>query len=431
MEKPKLLAGLAVSAILLAACGAGGGGGEATKGTLKIGIDLPVSGSDASDGLPTQYGAQLAIKLAGKVCGIQKKDACWKLESLPLDDAVNGVHNEAKGAQNVKQFVDNADVIAMVGPLNSSVARAEIPITNEAELAQISPANTNECLTKDIPACKDASGVLQSKKLRPSGKPNNYFRTVTTDDIQGPAGADFAFDVLNKRKAFVLNDQQTFGEGIAKNFVNRFKSRGGTVLNEGPNKAGTGFDPQTTKDFKSLLNQAKNANADVVYFGGTTSTGGGIIRKQMQGILNVPFVSDDGILGEQFVKDADPNADESYFTIAGPDTNKLDSAKQFTTDFKSEYGSTPYPAPGDYSGTAFEAAKIIVAAISRAIDDAGGNKPSRAQVRDQVAKTKDFQGVLGTTSFDQFGDTTNRVITIKKWVQATKKSEFVKQIVVS
>ncbi len=428
MRLPKLLAGLTLASLVLAACGAGGGGGggeTATKGTIKIGIDLPVTGADASDGLPTQYGAQLAIKQAGKVCGVQKKDACWKLESLPLDDAVNGVHNEAKGAQNVQQFVTDSAVLAMVGPLNSSVARAEIPITNSAEMAQISPANTNECLTKDLPSCKDASGVLQRAKLRPSGKPNNYFRTVTTDDIQGPAGADFAFNELKKKKVYILNDQQTFGKGIADNFEKRFKSIGGTVI------ANVGFDPQTTKDFKSLLNQAKQAQADVIYFGGTTSTGGGIIRKQMKGILDVPFVSDDGILGEQFVKDADPNADESYFTIAGPDTNKLDSAKQFTTDYKKEYKNTPYSDPGDYSGTAFDAAAIIIAAIGRAIDDAGGKLPTRAQVRDQVAKTNNFKGVLGTTSFDANGDTTNRVITIKKWIQATKKSEVVKQIVVS
>ncbi len=413
MRTFRLAAILAAGGIALAACGTTTGGG-ATKGKIKIGIDLPVSGADASDGQPTQNGAKLAIKQAGKVCGASShKDDCWTLEAFPLDDAVNGKHDPDKGAANVQQFVADADTLAMVGPLNSNVARAEIPIANQAELTMISPANTNECLTKSITACGD-----QARKLRPKGG-NNYFRTVTTDDIQGPAGADFAYNKLNKRKAFVINDQETFGAGIAKNFENRFKEIGGTVI------ANVGV-PTTQKDYKPQLNRARDAGADVLYFGGTTSTGGGQIRKQMRGILDVPFVSDDGILGDQFIKDADPNGDNSYFTIAGADASKLDTAKKFLTDYKADYSQDI----GDYSGTAYEAANIIIAAISRAIDDAGGKKPNRTQVTKQVAATKDFKGILGTTSFDPNGDTTNRVITIKKWVQATKKSDFVDQIVV-
>ena len=49
----------------------------------------------------------------------------------------------------------------MVGPFNSSVAKAQIPITKLAPLAQISPANTNPCLTKDTAE----SGVQRSKQF--------------------------------------------------------------------------------------------------------------------------------------------------------------------------------------------------------------------------------------------------------------------------
>jgi len=61
MRLPKLLAGLAVASMALAACGTSSTGGQSIKGTIKIGIDLPVSGSDASDGQPTQNGAKLAV----------------------------------------------------------------------------------------------------------------------------------------------------------------------------------------------------------------------------------------------------------------------------------------------------------------------------------------------------------------------------------
>src|SRR5918911_2167738 len=254
MNKPKLLAGLAVVSLGLAACGTGGGGGgsQTIKGTIKIGIALPVSGEDASDGQPTQNGAKLAIKQAGKVCGVSSHtDACFTLQAFPLDDAVNGVHDPAKGAQNVQQFVADSTVLGMVGPFNSSVAKAEIPIANTADLAMISPANTNECLTQEPSDGHCAGGAA---KLRPKGG-NNYYRVCTMDLIQGPAGADFAYNKLGKRKVWVFNDQQTYGLGIAKNFAAQFQKDGGTVLDSNLG----GFDPGSQSDFKSLISQAKNA----------------------------------------------------------------------------------------------------------------------------------------------------------------------------
>lgn len=428
MRLPKVFAGLALASLVLAACGTtNNGGGQSIKGTIKIGIDLPVSFGDASDGQPTQNGAKLAIKQAGKVCGASShSDACFTLAAFPLDDAtaaLNG-HDPAQGAANVRQFVADSTVLGMVGPFNSSVAKAEIPITNQADLTMISPANTNECLTQK-PAdghCK-TNGVELVDQLRPTGK-NNYFRVCTTDLIQGPAGADFAYNKLGKKKVYVFNDQQTYGLGIAQNFAKEFTKDGGTVLDSDLG----GFDPTSTSDFHSAINKAKSLGADVVYFGGTTSDRGGQIRKQMKGILDVPFVAGDGISGNQFAKDAGDNAAESYFTVAGPYPQKLSTAQSFNSAYKTEYGQDV----GAYSAQAYDAANIIIKAIGRAIDDAGGSMPTRDQVTAEVAKTQDFKGTIGTTSFDSNGDTTLKIITIYKWTSATDTGgTFVDQITVS
>lgn len=423
MRLPKLLAALAVASVALAACGSSTGGGTSIKGTIKIGIDLPVSGSDASDGQPTQNGAKLAVKLAGKVCGASSHtDACFNLSAFPLDDAVNGVHDVGQGAKNVTQYVSDSSVLAMVGPFNSGVAAGEIPIANSANMAMISPANTNECLTQE-PADNHCKG--QAAKLRTATGKNNYFRVCTTDLIQGPAAADYAYNKLGKKKVYVLNDQQQYGLGIAKNFAAQFAKDGGTVLNATDLGA---FDPTSTNDFKSSLSRAQSLGADVVFFGGTTATKGGQIRKQMQGVIDVPYVAGDGISGNQFAKDAGANAANSYFTVAGPYPLKLASAQTFNAAYKTEYGQDP----GAYSAQAYDAAKIIISAIGKAIDDAGGSMPSRDQVRSQVAKTQGYNGAIGTTTFDSNGDTTLKIITIYKWTSATDTGgTFVDQVTVS
>ena len=231
MRLSKLLAGLAVASVALAACGTSSGG-TANKGTIKIGVDLPESGAEASDGIPTLNGVKYAVQTAGTVEG-------FTIQVSNLDDAVNGVHDPQKGAQNMQQFVSDSAVLGVVGPFNSNVARAEIPISNRAHLAQISPANTNQCLTKNvyIPTtlgapkditCKDA-GILAPADLRPTGI-NNYFRVATTDDLQGPAMADFAYDTLGVKKLAVWDDQEPFGLGVANNFAKEFTKKGGTIV---------------------------------------------------------------------------------------------------------------------------------------------------------------------------------------------------------
>ena len=136
------------------------------------------------------------------------------------DDALNGVHDPQTGAaNNADTLVADAAVVGMVGPFNSNVARAEIPVTNEAGLAQCSPSNTGTDLTKE-----------GSEAYRFNGQDErNYFRVATPDDIQGPAGAQYAFNDLGKTKALVIDDTEAFGVGVANTFSDEFTSLGGTI----------------------------------------------------------------------------------------------------------------------------------------------------------------------------------------------------------
>src|SRR5690348_950003 len=177
MVRARGLGVLIAAAFVAFACGSGGGGGNGNKGEIDIGSDLPTSGADASSGLPTQYGAAFAVEQAGSLKG-------FTLKFVPFDDAVNGKHDPTKGTQNVQQMISNTKLLAMVGPFNSGVAAAEIPVANNAPLAMISPSNTNECLTISFDYCQKYAGYTPTS-LRPTGK-NNYFRIAANDTFQGP-----------------------------------------------------------------------------------------------------------------------------------------------------------------------------------------------------------------------------------------------------
>jgi branched-chain amino acid transport system substrate-binding protein len=312
----------------------------------------------------------------------------------------------------------------MVGPFNSNVARAEIPISNRAHLVQISPANTNQCLTKDVyipqalsgkpdVSCKDA-GLPAPSDLRPTGT-NNYFRVATTDDNQGPAMADYAAKTLKITKVAVASDAEAYGKGIADTFSARFigSSDGGTVVKrqDFPNAS-------HVSDFRSFLRAAVAAGAQGVYFGGTDSNNACVVRNQMGGIFpdSAPFMGGDGIVTGQCIKDAAARAVGMYGTVATVAAEKVSGAQSTINAYKSAYpNASDY---GAYTMPAYDCAKILVAAIDKAIKANNGNMPTRQAVLNEMYKV-DYTGVLGHTSFDQKGDTTNKVITVYAVKNAT------------
>lgn len=361
-------------------------------GTIKIGVDLPVSGADASTGIPTQNGVVLAIEQAN-ADGFA--GGAYKLQASLLDDAVQGVHDPAAGAQNVKTFIADPAVLAMVGPFNSNVAKSEIPLTNDAGLVQISPSNTSDGLTVGSDA----------KNLRTAHPDTNtYFRDCTKDSRQGGALAQFA-QKLGFKKVFIVDDNETYGKGLADNFEASFKQLGGTSL-------GHEHITANQQDFKALLTKVRATSPDVVFYGGTTSTGGGLLRRQMAdvGMAKVPYMGGDGISDPEFVKVAGAMAPNSFYSVAAPDAEKLPGAKSFVAAYKARF----HDDVGAYSASAYAAAEIEIAAIAKAIKDGNGAMPTRAAVLANVAATKDFDSPIGKIGFDANGDTTAPMLTLKR-----------------
>jgi branched-chain amino acid transport system substrate-binding protein len=390
-----------VAAALLGAfaCGGGGGGGGGggqNKGTIAIGVDLPESGSEASNGVPTLNGVKFAVAQQKSIKG-------FNLTVVNFDDAVNGVHDPQKGAQNINQMLANADVLAMVGPFNSNVARAEIPITNQAGLVMVSPANTNECLTRDYDYCDPKASAL-----RPSGKPNNYFRVAATDDHQGPAMADFAIETLKLQSLAIGSDNETYGLGIANNFSKEYLKKGGKEPVSQQNYPNM----KNQSDFRPFLQSAQSKAVQGIYFGGTDSNKVCVVRSQMAGIFpaSTPFMGGDGVVTEQCLNDAASNAADMYGTVAAVDASHTPEAKSTIDAFKK---ANPNPTDyGAYTVPAYSASQAIFQAISTAIDSNGGNKPTREQVRAAMGKVKNVKTPIGTISFDKYGDIIPQVITV-------------------
>ncbi len=385
-----------VGVLVLAGCSQGGTSGG--KGTIKVGIDLPLQGSELAGSQPVINGAQLALKQAKGTAGGYTVEIP---KALILDDAINGAHDPQTGAKNAGVLIADSKVVGMLGPLNSNVAKAQIPLTNEAGLFQCSPANTNESLTKP------EFGALDVRKAKPTEI--NYVRVATTDDLQGPANAIYLFKI-GVKKLYIIDDTETFGAGIAKNVEAKFKALGGEVV-------GHDSVPKTTTDYASILTTAKAKNPDGIYFGGVTATGGArILKAAIQVGLNVPYMGPDGIQDgsgetkDSFLNLAGADAKNAYATLAGKGT--FPGQDQFLKDYKAEYNidATGYAIQG------YGCMQIILDAIGRA----GATNPSGdAAVRAAVRKagsdsTYTYKTAMGDIQFDANGDTSQKIVSVYK-----------------
>ena len=406
MVRARGLAVLIVATFVAFACGStSSGGGSSSNGEIDIASDLPVSGADASSGLPTQQGASFAVDHAG---GTIKG---FTLKFIPFDDAVNGAHDAQKGVQNVQQMLANPKILGMVGPFNSGVAKAEIPVANNAGFVMISPSNTNECLTQTFDYCQAANGFTPAS-LRPTGT-NNYFRVAAADTFQGPAMADFALkaapDGLGITKAAVWDDEETFGKGVADNFAKEFTAKGGTVVDR------KSFDPKSKSDFHDFIASALSKGAQAIYSGATSATKGCIARGEMTAsdASKIFYLGPDGIGDGQCVKDSGSNAnDHMYATQGVADATQNPSAASIVSAYKQKYPNAS--DIGAYTFAGYDCAAILIDAIGRAIDANGGKMPTRAQVLDQVSKTSGFAGLTGNITFDKNGDPTHPTLQLQQ-----------------
>ena len=389
------------------ACGGSSGGGTTSKGTIKIGSDLPVC---TTGGQSTANGVKFAIDQKNAAGGINGFTIAYQ----SFDDCRQGAYSADAGVENVQTMLGDSKFLGMIGPYNSAVAKAEIPISSPQHFTMISPSNTNPCLTHEtappVPACTYHAADLRA------GNANNYWRVVTTDDLQGPAMADYMYKTVGVKSIGVLDDSTVFGVGISGAFDAEFKKLGGTVVKHSE------YQKATTSDWKSILLAFKNAGAAGVYVGGTDDQNICIPRKQMKDLgWDVPFGGGDGIETTDCIDQATGNESGIFATSAGADATKVAGAASTITKFRAAF-----PGPNDFGGytmQAYDAANALMAAISRAIGDANGNMPTRDQVRAEMAKTKGFVGVIGTYDFDANGDTSLKIVSIYEVQQAADPTQ--------
>jgi branched-chain amino acid transport system substrate-binding protein len=370
----------------MSACGSRGEetpAGTTDAKTATIGVIAPLSGDLSALGLGIQNSVDLAIKQANESNAIPG----WKLEIDAQDD-------EAKpdvGKNAATKLASEEGVVGVVGTLNSSVAQSVQPVLSSAGIPMVSPANTGSALTKG------ANYATAPKRAYPT-----YFRTCTTDDVQGPFAAKYLYGE-GITKVATINDKKAYGAGLVAAFTEAYKAAGGTIV------AAETINPDD-KDFSAVISKVKGASPDAVYYGGEYPQAGPLAQQMKAAGLNKPLMGGDGIYDPAYIELAGKSSNGDLATSVGAPTETLESAKTFVSDYAAGGYKEPYGAYGAY---AYDAANAIIAGLKVSLADAADAKSALPATVDAIGKAN-FEGATGLVSFDEFGDTKTKVLTVYK-----------------
>lgn len=300
------------------------------------------------------------------------------------------------------QLVNIKKVPVIIGGIISSTS---IPIltsvTAPAGVVQVSPASSSPTLTT----------------LGRDGKTNGvFFRTITSDALQGTAAAKFAIDQGLKKLA-IIHVNNDFGVNMVKEFSAAFTKLGGTITSTTPYN-------EKQSSYSAEASTAMAGDPEALYLVSYPVDGATIARAWISGGGPPKFLLNDGMNSSDFISAVGAQyLNDAYGTSSG--TTETQSTKYFNGNFEKFSAGIKPDAPAAVQ--AYDAGAIVALAIAKAGNgDPAAIKAAIPQVvavngepiyagKDEFAKALGlikagkpikYEGVIGPVSFDQYGDIT-------------------------
>ena len=346
------------SAALLAACGEVSNNNSTATGTeigdtIKFGFNFEESGEVAAYGTAEQHGAQLAVDEINAAGGVDGK----KIEVTDKDNK----SETAEASTITTSLVTQSKVNAIIGPATSGATASATANAAKAGVPIITPSATQDDLTN---------------------KQDYLFRATFIDSYQGKIISKYVTDNLKAKKVVLYYDQSSdYAKGMADAFKKEFK--GEIVATE----TFQSKDP----DFQAALTKIKGKEFDALVVPGYYTEAGKIVN-QARGLgIDQTIVGPDGFGDAKFVEQATPAAATNVYYVSGFTTSgeMSEKAKKFIEAYKAKYKEEP----SMFAALAYDS-------VYMAAEAAKGAKTS-VDIKDNLAKLKDFDGVTGSITIDK------------------------------
>lgn len=338
----------------------------AARADLIVGVAGPMTGPDAALGEQVRRGALKAIEDVNAKGGLLGQ----KLVAVVGDDVC-----DPKQAVSVANDMVAKKAVVVIGHVCSSSSIPASSVYADANIVEISPSSTNPKFTD--------RGLT------------NVFRVCGRDNSQGPTAAEYIATNFKGKTVAVVDDKQTYGQGLAMAFKGAIEAKGTKVALYEEITAGE-------KDYSALVSKLKDAKVDVLYYGGYYAEAGLIARQAKEQGLAAVIVGGDGLDDPAYAQIAGDASNGTLMTF-GPDP-KLDPANAGLVKY---FESQNY-APEAYTLYAYAAVQSWADAVTKA----GATDATKVEA---AMRSNKFQTALGTLGFNDKGDLTNPGFVMYVW----------------
>jgi branched-chain amino acid transport system substrate-binding protein len=387
MRKLLLTAGTAVALV------AGASGAAAQDCEVKIGVVMELTGPAGAYGQAGAKSVEMAFRDINEAGGA---NGC-KLVPETRDSQSQGT----VAVDAAQQLVQVGKVPAIIGGIISSVS---IPIltsvTAPAGVVQVSPASSSPTLTA----------------LARDGKANGvFFRTITSDALQGTAAAKYALD-QGLKKLSIIHVNNDFGVNMVGEFSKAFEALGGEIVSVTP------YNPEQPS-YQAEVTAAMEGSPEALYLVSYPVDGATIARQWISQGGPKKFLLNDGMNSPDFIEAVGAeHLNDAFGTSSG--TSPTPSTEYFNANYKEFSGLEPSNPAAD---RAYDAGAIVGLAVaqagsaeSAAIKDAirkvvsadgevihaGKDEFAKALQLIKDGKPIKYEGVIGPIQFDEHGDIT-------------------------
>jgi branched-chain amino acid transport system substrate-binding protein len=242
------LSGVTAAGLGLSACGGSGSNGGSTGSesaagsgtTIKIGGIGPITGAAAIYGKATQYGAQVAVDEINTMSGKTVFELRWEDDEHDPEKSVNAYNTLKDWGMQV-----------LVGTTTTAPCVAVSTESNADGIFELTPSASS---TDVIGGQEDEDGNVTIPRK------DNVFQMCFTDPNQGTASARYISQQgLGTKIAIIYNNADAYSTGIYRKFAAEAKTLGLEIVST------TTFTDDSATDFTVQLNEAKSANADLVF----------------------------------------------------------------------------------------------------------------------------------------------------------------------
>lgn len=291
--------------------------------------------------------------------------------------------DSTKAVDAFTRLVSEDKVLLAVGPTTSSCALAVIDLCLEYEIPCITPQATNTSITADF---------------------GNewFFRNSVADVYHSYTLCDYVAGDMAAKKVAILHETGTLGLGQYENFVARLKDKYNMepVIVQEWNEGDV--------DFKTQLLAVKAAEPDVIVFCGHEAELAIAVSQRLDvGIsADIPICGFSSMSSADFYGVAGKAAVGSIFSTTFSPNDTRPEIKTFVDEYTSVVsGSLDHNAAQAYDTVALIADVLGKLTLGNTDDTLAAD---RTAIRDELAKTSDWEGITGVSSFGTGGGPEDR-----------------------